>query len=146
MIRRPPISTRTDTLFPYTTLFRSQWLSWLPGGLMHSNIGTCTMFAAVSGSSVATAATIGTVAVGEIERHRYNERLFLGTIAAGGTLGILIPPSIVMIVYGALTETSIPQLYLAGNIRSEERRVGKECVDTSSVWQTRNHTQIKVHQ
>src|SRR3546814_1700938 len=56
----------------------SQWLSWLPGGLMHSNIGTCTMFAAVSGSSVATAATIGTVAVGEIARHRYNERLFLG--------------------------------------------------------------------
>ena len=94
----------------------SQWLSWLPGGLMHSNIGTCTLFAAVSGSSVATAATIGTVAVGEIERHRYNERLFLGTIAAGGTLGILIPPSIVMIVYGALTETSIPQLYLAGII------------------------------
>ncbi len=94
----------------------SQWLSWLPGGLMHSNIGTCTLFAAVSGSSVATAATIGTVAVGEIERHGYNERLFLGTIAAGGTLGILIPPSIVMIVYGALTETSIPQLYLAGII------------------------------
>jgi C4-dicarboxylate transporter, DctM subunit len=94
----------------------SQWLSWLPGGLMHSNIGTCTLFAAVSGSSVATAATIGTVAVSEIERHGYNERLFLGTIAAGGTLGILIPPSIVMIVYGALTETSIPQLYLAGII------------------------------
>ncbi|MCB1743890.1 MAG: TRAP transporter large permease [Gammaproteobacteria bacterium] len=94
----------------------SQWLSWLPGGLMHSNIGTCTLFAAVSGSSVATAATIGTVAVNEIDRHGYHERLFLGTIAAGGTLGILIPPSIVMIVYGALTETSIPQLYLAGII------------------------------
>jgi C4-dicarboxylate transporter DctM subunit len=92
----------------------SQWLSWLPGGLMHSNVGTCSLFAAVSGSSVATAATIGTVAVGEIERHGYNERLFLGTIVAGGTLGILIPPSIPMIVYGALTETSIPQLYLAG--------------------------------
>ncbi len=92
----------------------SHWLSWLPGGLMHSNIGTCTLFAAVSGSSVATAATIGTVAVGEIDRHGYNERLFLGTIAAGGTLGILIPPSIVLIVYGALTETSIPQLYIAG--------------------------------
>lgn len=92
----------------------SRWLSWLPGGLMHSNIGACTLFAAVSGSSVATAATIGTVAVKEIEAHGYNERLFLGTIAAGGTLGILIPPSIVIIVYGALTETSIPQLYLAG--------------------------------
>lgn len=92
----------------------NRWLSWLPGGLMHSNIGACTLFAAVSGSSVATAATIGTVAVKEIEAHGYNERLFLGTIAAGGTLGILIPPSIVIIVYGALTETSIPQLYLAG--------------------------------
>ena len=92
----------------------THWLSWLPGGLMHSNIGTCTMFSAVSGSSVATAATIGTVALGEIERHGYNERFFLGTVASGGTLGILIPPSINMIVYGVLTETSIPQLYLAG--------------------------------
>jgi tripartite ATP-independent transporter DctM subunit len=92
----------------------TQWISWLPGGLMHSNIATCTLFAAVSGSSVATAATIGTVAVDQIEKHGYNERLYLGTIAAGGTLGILIPPSIPMIVYGALTDTSIPQLYLAG--------------------------------
>ncbi len=92
----------------------THWLSWLPGGLMHSNIGTCTLFAAVSGSSVATAATIGTVAIDEIEKHGYNERLYLGTIVAGGTLGILIPPSIPMIVYGALTNTSIPQLYLAG--------------------------------
>jgi tripartite ATP-independent transporter DctM subunit len=90
------------------------WLSWLPGGLMHSNIGACTLFSAMSGSSVATAATVGTVAVGEIDRHRYDPRLFLGTLAAGGTLGILIPPSINMIVYGMLTETSIPQLYLAG--------------------------------
>jgi tripartite ATP-independent transporter DctM subunit len=81
---------------------------------MHSNIGTCTLFAAVSGSSVATAAPIGTVAIDQIEKHGYNERLYLGTIAAGGTLGILIPPSIPMIVYGALTDTSIPQLYLAG--------------------------------
>ncbi len=92
----------------------THWLSWLPGGLMHSNIGTCTLFAAVSGSSVATAATIGTVAVEQIDKYGYNERLYLGTIAAGGTLGILIPPSIPMIVYGALTDTSIPQLYLAG--------------------------------
>ena len=92
----------------------THWLSWLPGGLMHSNIGTCTLFAAVSGSSVATAATIGTVAVEQIDKYGYNERLYLGTIAAGGTIGILIPPSIPMIVYGALTDTSIPQLYLAG--------------------------------
>ena len=91
-----------------------QWVSWLPGGLMHSNIVACALFAAISGSSVATAVTIGTVALGEVRKHKYNERLFLGTIAAGGTLGILIPPSINMIVYGALTDTSIPKLYLAG--------------------------------
>jgi tripartite ATP-independent transporter DctM subunit len=92
------------------------WMPWLPGGLMHSNIAACAMFAATSGSSVATAATIGTVALGEVEKRGYSERLFLGTIAAGGTLGILIPPSINMIVYGVLTETSIPKLYLAGFI------------------------------
>src|SRR5215813_5569901 len=86
------------------------WIPWLPGGLMHSNIAACAMFAATSGSSV------GTVAMGEIEKRGYSERLFLGTIAAGGTLGILIPPSINMIVYGVLTDTSIPKLYLAGVI------------------------------
>ena len=92
----------------------AQWLSWLPGGLMHANIGACAMFAATSGSSVATAATIGTVAIPEIKKHNYNEPLFLGTIAAGGTLGILIPPSINFILYGLLTNTSVPRLYLAG--------------------------------
>lgn len=92
------------------------WVPWLPGGLMHTNIAACAMFAATSGSSVATAATIGTVALGEIRKRGYSERLFLGTIAAGGTLGILIPPSINMIVYGVLTDTSIPKLYLAGFI------------------------------
>ena len=92
------------------------WIPWMPGGLMHANIAACAMFAATSGSSVATAATIGTVAMGEIEKHGYSERLFLGTIAAGGTLGILIPPSINMIVYGVLTDSSIPKLYLAGII------------------------------
>ncbi|MEQ9643399.1 MAG: TRAP transporter large permease [Alphaproteobacteria bacterium] len=93
-----------------------QWLSWLPGGLMHSNIGACAMFAATSGSSVATAATIGTVALPQAEKRGYNERLFLGTLAAGGTLGILVPPSINLIIYGLLTDTSVPQLYLAGFI------------------------------
>ncbi len=91
-----------------------QWVSWLPGGLMPANIGFCTMFAATSGSSVATAATIGTVAIPEIKKRGYHEPLFLGSIAAGGTLGILIPPSVNLILYGALTNTSIPQLYLAG--------------------------------
>lgn len=91
-----------------------KWLGWLPGGLMHSNIGSSALFAATSGSSVATAATIGTIAVPQIEERKYNEPLFLGTIAAGGTLGILIPPSINLILYGLLTDTSVPELYLAG--------------------------------
>ncbi|MEL7414530.1 MAG: TRAP transporter large permease [Pseudomonadota bacterium] len=91
-----------------------KWLGWLPGGLMHANTGSCALFAATSGSSVATAATIGTVAIPQIERRGYNERLFLGTVAAGGTLGILIPPSINLILYGLLTDTSVPELYLAG--------------------------------
>ncbi|MFV0295303.1 MAG: TRAP transporter large permease [Hyphomicrobiaceae bacterium] len=94
----------------------SKWLAWLPGGNMHANIGSCALFAASSGSSVATAATVGVVAMPEIERRGYNERLFLGTIAAGGTLGILIPPSINLIIYGLLTNSSVPQLYLAGFI------------------------------
>lgn len=94
----------------------AQWLSWLPGGLMHANIGACAMFAATSGSSVATAATIGTVALPEIRKRGYSESLFLGTLAAGGTLGILVPPSINFILYGLLTNTSVPRLYLAGMI------------------------------
>jgi C4-dicarboxylate transporter DctM subunit len=93
-----------------------QWISWLPGGLMHANIGSCTIFAASSGSSVATAATVGTVAYPEIEARGYNERLFLGSLAAGGTIGILVPPSINLIIYGLLTDTSVPELYLAGII------------------------------
>lgn len=92
----------------------AQWLSWLPGGLMHSNVGACMMFAATAGSSAATAATIGTVALPQLKRHHYNERLFMGSLASGGTLGILIPPSINLIIYGWLTETSVPALYLAG--------------------------------
>jgi C4-dicarboxylate transporter DctM subunit len=90
------------------------WLSWLPGGLMHSNIAASALFSATCGSSAATAATVGTVALPQAEQHRYNEKLFAGSLAAGGTLGILIPPSINLIIYGAITETSIPRLYLAG--------------------------------
>lgn len=94
----------------------AQWLSRLPGGLMHANIGFSTVFAAMSGSSVACAATLGTIANPLVKRYGYNEPLFLGTIAAGGALGILIPPSIPLIIYGVLTETSIPKLYLAALI------------------------------
>ncbi|WP_299376127.1 TRAP transporter large permease [uncultured Tateyamaria sp.] len=92
----------------------NDWLSRLPGGLLHTNIGACAMFSAVSGSSVATAATIGTVALDEFKRRDYHEPLVLGTIAAGATLGILIPPSVNLIIYGALTNTSIGQLFAAG--------------------------------
>ncbi len=93
-----------------------KWLSWLPGGLMHANIMTSAFFAATSGSSVATAATIGTLALPQAKKYKYNESLFAGSIAAGGTLGILIPPSINLIVYGFLTNTSIPKLFVAGVI------------------------------
>ena len=92
----------------------TDWLSRLPGGLLHTNIGACAIFSAVSGSSVATAATIGTVALDEFKRRAYHEPLVLGTIAAGATLGILIPPSVNLIIYGALTNTSIGQLFAAG--------------------------------
>ncbi|MFL5006704.1 MAG: TRAP transporter large permease [Microvirga sp.] len=92
------------------------WFARIPGRLIHTNIAASAIFAATSGSSVATAATIGTVAIPNMAKGGYNPPLFLGSIAAGGTLGILIPPSINMIVYGVLTETSIPKLYLAGFI------------------------------
>ncbi|MBI4636825.1 MAG: TRAP transporter large permease subunit, partial [Candidatus Rokubacteria bacterium] len=82
--------------------------------LMHSNIAACATFAAVSGSSVATAATIGSVALPAFRARGYDERLVLGSLAAGGTLGILIPPSISFIVYGVLMEVSIGKLYMAG--------------------------------
>ncbi|HRP96476.1 MAG TPA: TRAP transporter large permease [Rhodocyclaceae bacterium] len=91
----------------------SDWLQRWPGGLLHTNIGACGMFSAVSGSSVATAATIGTVALPSMKGHGYSERLALGTIAAGATLGILIPPSINMIIYGSMSNTSIGRLFLA---------------------------------
>lgn len=92
------------------------WLSWLPGGLIHANIGASVLFSATSGSSVATAATISTIALPEGRRLGYSEGIFCGAIAAGGTLGILIPPSISLIIYGIFTETSIPRLFVAGII------------------------------
>jgi len=91
-----------------------KWLSWLPGGLLHANIASSAIFSSISGSSVATAATITTVAMPQCEKHGYKAGLFAGTIAAGGTLGILIPPSINLIIYGFLTNSSIPKLFIAG--------------------------------
>ena len=90
------------------------WLGGIPGGLLHTNIASCSVFAAISGSSVATAATIGTVALPALRERGYSERLSLGSIVAGGTLGILIPPSVNMIIYGAMTDTSIGRLFAAG--------------------------------
>lgn len=90
------------------------WVGHLPGGLGVATILSCTIFAAISGSSVATAATIGTVAIPEMEKRGYDRPFTLGMLAAGGTLGILIPPSIPLIIYGVITEESIPSLFLAG--------------------------------
>jgi len=94
----------------------SAWLGRLPGGLLHTNIGSCALFAATSGSSVATAATVGTVALPSLHKRGYSMRASLGSLAAGGTLGILIPPSVNMIVYGSLTNNSIGKLFIAGII------------------------------
>jgi len=90
------------------------WLGWLPGRLMHVNILGCGIFAAVSGSSAATCATIGKVALPELKRRGYDERMALGSLCGAGTLGLLIPPSIIMIVYAVAAEVSILKMFIAG--------------------------------
>jgi tripartite ATP-independent transporter DctM subunit len=94
----------------------SPWLGWLPGRLMHVNILGCGIFAAVSGSSAATCATIGKVALPELVRRGYDERMSLGSLCGAGTLGLLIPPSIIMIVYAVAAEVSILKMFVAGVI------------------------------
>lgn len=94
----------------------SVWLGRLPGGLLHTNIGTCALFAATSGSSVATAATVGTIALPALSARKYPVAASLGSLAAGGTLGILIPPSVNLLVYGSLANVSVGQLFIAGII------------------------------
>jgi tripartite ATP-independent transporter DctM subunit len=89
------------------------WLYRLPGGLLHTNIVSCAVFSAISGSSVATAATMGSVALPYFERSTYSQRMVLGSLAAGGALGNLIPPGITFIIYGLMTETSVGKLYIA---------------------------------
>jgi hypothetical protein len=91
-----------------------RWLNRVPGGLIISNIGACSVFAALSGSSPATCAAIGKMGIPEMRERGFPDGLATGAIAAGGTLGILIPPSITMIVYGIATETSIGRLFIAG--------------------------------
>lgn len=92
----------------------SAWLGFIPGGLAIATVGACAGFAAICGSSTATAATMGTVALPEMKKFGYANAFATGTVAAGGTLGILIPPSIVLIVYGIQTEVSIGKLFIAG--------------------------------
>lgn len=91
-----------------------RWLTRVPGGLVISNLGACALFAAMSGSSPATCAAIGKMGIPEMRKRGYPDSVASGSIAAGGTLGILIPPSVTMIVYGIATETSIGRLFLAG--------------------------------
>ena len=92
------------------------WINRLPGRLMHVNILGCGIFAAVSGSSAATAATIGKMAIPELKKRGYDEKMMIGTLAGSGTLGLLIPPSIILIVYGVGTDQSIARLFIAGVI------------------------------
>lgn len=97
-------------------LFRglAPWLNWLPGRLLHTNVVGCAIFAAVSGSSAATCATIGKMTIPELTRRGYPEDKIIGTLAGAGTLGLLIPPSIIMIVYGVAANVSISKLFIAG--------------------------------
>jgi len=94
----------------------SPWLSKLPGGLVHVNVVGCALFAAISGSSAATVATVGKMSIPELRKRKYPEKLLLGTLAGSGTLGLLIPPSIILIIYGVTIEDSIAKLFMAGII------------------------------
>ena len=94
----------------------SRWVWFLPGGLVHTNIVSSALFAACSGSSVATSATISRVSLPSFRQRGYSERMVIGSLAAGGTLGILIPPSITLILYGVLVEESVGRLFMAGFI------------------------------
>src|ERR671922_654623 len=90
------------------------WLTWLPGRLMHVNVLACGIFGTVSGSSAATCATIAKVALPELIKRGYDERVCLGSLCGAGTLGLLIPPSIIMIVYAVAAEVSILKMFVAG--------------------------------
>jgi C4-dicarboxylate transporter DctM subunit len=99
-----------DDLFDFVNV----WLRHLPGGLAMTTVVTCAIFAAICGSSTATAVTIGIAAIPAMQRYKYDKSFVLGLVAAGGTLGILIPPSGPMIIYGAVTDTSVGKLFIAG--------------------------------
>ncbi len=90
------------------------WMSRLPGGLIHVNVVGCALFAAISGSSAATVATVGKMSIPELRKRNYPEKLLLGSLAGSGTLGLLIPPSIILIIYGVTVQESIAKLFIAG--------------------------------
>src|SRR4051794_26378434 len=90
------------------------WLNWLPGRLMHVNVIACGIFGSVSGSSAATCATVAKIALPELKRRGYDENIAIGSLATSGTLGILIPPSIIMVVYAVAAEVSIIRVFIAG--------------------------------
>ena len=92
----------------------SPWLARLPGGLVHTNIVGCTVFAAVSGSSAATLTTVGKMSIPELRARNYPEQIVIGTLAGAATLGLMIPPSLALIVYGVTVNESITQLFFAG--------------------------------
>jgi len=90
------------------------WLAKVPGRLLHVNVAACSLFAAVSGSSAATTATVGKITLGELKSRGYSKKLAIGSLAGSGTLGFLIPPSLIMIIYGVLSDVSIGKLFIAG--------------------------------
>jgi len=90
------------------------WMRHIPGGLLHINIIACTIFAAITGSTSATAATVGKITIPELEARGYDKKMSIGTVASAGTLGILIPPSLTMVVYGVIANESIGQLFIGG--------------------------------
>ena len=94
----------------------SPWMQKLPGGLIHVNIVGCALFAAISGSSAATVATVGKMSIPELRKRKYPEKILLGSLAGSGTLGLLIPPSIILIIYGVTVQESIAKLFIAGII------------------------------
>jgi len=116
------------------------WLQWLPGRLLHTNIIGCTIFAAVSGSSAATCATIGKITLPELSRRKYPELMAVGSLAGAGTLGLLIPPSIIMIVYGVAADVSIGKLFIAGVIPG--LMLAGLFMGYTIVWSLRNREQI----
>ena len=92
----------------------SPWMQRLPGGLIHVNVVGCALFAAISGSSAATVATVGKMSIPELRKRNYPEKILLGSLAGSGTLGLLIPPSIILIIYGVTVQESIAKLFIAG--------------------------------